>query len=77
MGLEDGREVLMRDTNSSSTSFDSSRESRVTPSVSDCSPSGGIFSDDGVLFPAAFGAEVFVFSDVGWSDWLDVVWEGC
>ena len=67
----------MRDTNSSSTSLDCSRESRLT-SASDCSLSGDFFSGCGVLFPAALGVEVFVFFEVGWSDWLlGVVWEGC
>ena len=66
----------MRDTNSSSTSLDCSRESRLT-SASDCSLSGGFFSDDGVLFPAALRGEVFGVSEVGPCDWLGVVWEGC
>ena len=67
----------MRDTNSSSTSLDCSRESRLTPSASDCSLSGCFFSDDGILFSDASAVDVFVSSDIGGSDWLGVVWEGC
>ena len=67
----------MRDTNSSSTSLDCSRESRLSV-ASDCSLSGGFFlDDDGVLFTAALGGELVGFSKVGRSDWLGVVWEGC
>ena len=66
----------MRDTNSSSTSLDCSRESRLIP-TSDCSLSVGFCSEDGVLFSAAVGSAIFVFLEIGWSDWLGMVWEGC
>ena len=66
----------MRDTNLSSTSLDCSREPRLTSPSSVCTPVG-FFSEDGVLFSAASGVEVLVFSGVGRGDWLAVVWEGC
>ena len=66
----------MRDTNSSSTSDDCSRESRLT-SATDCTLPAGFFSEDPVLFPAASGVEVLVFSEVGRCGGLAVVWEGC